>query len=163
MLKMTYIGKAVFLYKSRVLCIEFAYSLYIYLAGLLLRHPQISVDFMNVEELHEYCISLKGASESFPFDDVSLVFKVCGKMFALIPLDNPELSITVKCDPEKALELREQYDCVEPAFHFNKKYWNTIYPNRDMKEEEVKAWIQHSIDEVVKKLSKRIRDEYNQN
>ncbi|MDR1436726.1 MAG: MmcQ/YjbR family DNA-binding protein [Candidatus Symbiothrix sp.] len=115
---------------------------------------------MNIEELHEYCISLKGASASFPFDDVSLVMKVEGKMFALIPLDSTELQITLKCDPEKAVELRESYSCVEPAFHFHKKYWNTIYLNREMKTEEVKSWIRHSIDEVMKKLPKQVRDEY---
>lgn len=115
---------------------------------------------MNVEELHDYCLSLKGTTESFPFDDVSLVMKVEGKMYALIPLDNPELQIALKCDPEKAIELREQYLSVEPAYHFNKKYWNTIYPNRDMDNEQVKKWIRHSIDEVIKKLSKQIRDEY---
>jgi predicted DNA-binding protein (MmcQ/YjbR family) len=115
---------------------------------------------MNIEELHEYCISLKGAYADFPFDDVSMTMKVEGKMFALIPLDNLELQISLKCDPELALELREHYPCVEPAYHFNKKYWNTIYPNREMPDEEVKKWIRHSIDEVIKKLPKQIRDEY---
>jgi predicted DNA-binding protein (MmcQ/YjbR family) len=115
---------------------------------------------MNIEELHEYCVSLKGATASFPFDEVSLVLKVSGKMFALIPLDRTDLQISLKCDPEKALELRENYSCVEAAYHFNKKYWNTIYLNQDMKTEEVKYWIRHSIDEVMKKLPKHIRDEY---
>jgi predicted DNA-binding protein (MmcQ/YjbR family) len=117
---------------------------------------------MNVEELHDYCMSLKGATASFPFDDVSLVLKVCNRMFALIPLDSTELQIALKCDPEKAVELRERYSCVEAAYHFHKKYWNTIFLNRDMSEEDVKYWIRHSIDEVLKKLPKRIRDEYYQ-
>jgi predicted DNA-binding protein (MmcQ/YjbR family) len=115
---------------------------------------------MHIEELREYCLSLKGTDESFPFDDTSLVFKVLNKMFALIPIDNPELSIALKCDPEKAIELREKYDCVEPAYHFNKKYWNTIYLNRRMSDEDVKFWIRHSIDEVVKKLPKQVQREY---
>ncbi|MDH8701104.1 putative DNA-binding protein (MmcQ/YjbR family) [Dysgonomonadaceae bacterium PH5-43] len=115
---------------------------------------------MNIEEVHEYCASLKGVEACFPFDDVSLVFKVEGKMFALLPLDNPELQISVKCDPEKAIQLREKYSCVVPAFHFNKKYWNTIYINRGMKDDDVKSWIRHSIDEVIKKLPKKIKDEY---
>lgn len=115
---------------------------------------------MNIEELHAYCASLKGAEETFPFDEVSLVMKVCGKMFALIPLDETELQISLKCDPEKAFELREKYSCVVPAFHFNKKYWNSIYLNQDMEDEEVRSWIKHSIDEVMKKLPKRVRDEY---
>ncbi|GHT71656.1 hypothetical protein FACS1894155_00710 [Bacteroidia bacterium] len=118
---------------------------------------------MNIEELHDYCLSVKGATESFPFDEVSLVLKVRDKMFALIPLDSPELSIALKCDPEKAIELREQYSCVEPAYHFNKKYWNTIYLNRDMDDDEVKFWIRHSMDEVIKKLPKKVQDEYYQN
>jgi len=115
---------------------------------------------MNIEELHEYCISLKGTTEGFPFDEVTLVLKVEGKMFALIPLDSLELQISLKCDPEKAIELREKYPCVEGAYHFNKKYWNTIYLNQEMKDKEVKLWIRHSIDEVIKKLPKYKRDEY---
>ena len=115
---------------------------------------------MHIEELREYCLSLKGAGESFPFDDVSLVFKVLNKMFALLPIDNPELCISLKCDPEKAIELREKYSCVEPAYHFNKKYWNTIYLNRKMSDEDVKFWIRHSIDEVVKKLPKQVQHAY---
>jgi len=115
---------------------------------------------MHIEELREYCLSLKGVSESFPFDDVSLVFKVLNKMFALIPIDEPELSIYLKCDPEKAIELRETYSCVEPAYHFNKKYWNTIYLNRQMSDETVKFWIRHSIDEVLKKLPKQTQHDY---
>ncbi|MDR1938204.1 MAG: MmcQ/YjbR family DNA-binding protein [Tannerellaceae bacterium] len=115
---------------------------------------------MNVEELHAYCLSIKGAVDCFPFDDVSLVMKVMGKMFALIPLDSTALRVILKCEPEQALELRERYDCVVPAHHFNKKYWNTIYLNRDMRDEDVKQWILHSVDEVVKKLPKRVRDAY---
>ncbi len=117
---------------------------------------------MNIEELREYCLSLKSAVECLPFDEVTLVLKVLDKMFAVIPLDSLELSITLKCDPEKAIELREKYSCVEPAFHFNKKYWNTIYPNRAMSDEEVQSWIRHSIDEVLKKLPKRVQNEYYQ-
>jgi len=118
---------------------------------------------MNIEELHNYCMSLKGVSESFPFDDVSLVLKVENKMLAVIPLDSLELQISVKCDPEKAIELRERYSCVTPAWHFNKKHWNTIYLNREMNDDEVKHWICHSIDEVMKKQPKRVRDEYYKN
>ena len=115
---------------------------------------------MHIEELREYCLSLKGAGESFPFDDVSLVFKVMNKMFALIPIDATELNISLKCDPEKAIELREKYSCVEPAWHFHKKYWNTIYLNRKMSDEDVKFWIRHSVDEVIKKLPKQVQHEY---
>lgn len=117
---------------------------------------------MNIEELHEYCLSLKGTSESFPFDETSLVLKVLNKMYALIPLEEQKLCISLKCDPEKAIELRERYACVEPAYHFNKKYWNTIYLNQEMSDEEIKRWIRHSIDEVMKKLPKQMRNEYYQ-
>ena len=118
---------------------------------------------MNIEELHDFCNSIKGAKGSFPFDEVSLVMKVCDKMFALIPLDATELQISIKCDPEKAIELREKYSCVVPAYHFNKKYWNTIYLNKEMNDEDVKFWICHSVEEVIKKLPKKAQNEYYQN
>ncbi|MDR0427923.1 MAG: MmcQ/YjbR family DNA-binding protein [Dysgonamonadaceae bacterium] len=117
---------------------------------------------MNVEELYQFCISIKKAEESLPFDEVSLVLKVCNKMFALIRLDASELQVSVKCDPDKAVELREEYSCVTPAYHFNKKYWNTIYLNREMNDETVKFWIRHSVEEVIKKLPAKLRNEYNQ-
>jgi predicted DNA-binding protein (MmcQ/YjbR family) len=81
---------------------------------------------MNIEELREYCLNLKGTTEEFPFDEVTLVLKVQGKMFALIPLDNPETQIALKCDPERAITLREEYESIVPAWHFNKKHWNTV-------------------------------------
>jgi len=115
---------------------------------------------MNVEELREACLAVKGATESFPFDDVSLVFKVMDKMFALIPLDATQLQISLKCDPEKAVDLREKYTCVEAAYHFNKKYWNTLYLNQDMPQEEVVLWINHSVKEVLKKLPKKQQQAY---
>ncbi|RPH32456.1 MAG: MmcQ/YjbR family DNA-binding protein [Bacteroidales bacterium] len=80
---------------------------------------------MNIEELREYCISKKGVTECFPFDEVTLVFKVGGKMFALTNLDG-ELSINLKCDPERAIELREQYPSIIPGYHMNKIHWNTV-------------------------------------
>ncbi|WP_106831809.1 MmcQ/YjbR family DNA-binding protein [Parabacteroides pacaensis] len=115
---------------------------------------------MNIEEVREYCLSLKNVTESFPFDDVSLVFKVENKMFLLLPLDADEPSITVKCDPEQAEILRDQYNAVEGGYHFHKKYWNTIYLCRDMEEEEIKKWIRHSFSEVIAKLPKKIRETY---
>ncbi len=115
---------------------------------------------MNIEELREYCLSLKGAAEDMPFGDEYLIFRVFGKWFAAIQLTDPELKISVKCDPAKAVELRERYACVEAAWHFNKKYWNSIVLDRDMDDETVKRWIAHSVDEVVKKLPKAVRSEY---
>jgi len=109
---------------------------------------------MNIEDLRSFCLSVPGTEECLPFDDVNLVYKVMGKMYALIPLGTDICSISVKCDPEKALELREQYLAVEEAWHFNKKYWNTLLPNKDMEDSEIKRWIMHSVDEVIKKLPK---------
>jgi predicted DNA-binding protein (MmcQ/YjbR family) len=107
---------------------------------------------MNIEGVREYCLSFKGAEECLPFDEVTLVFKVMGKMFAVLPLDRETLSVTVKCDPDTAIDLRERYEAVEEAFHFNKKYWNTLYPNLDMDDKEIKKWIRYSVNEVIRKL-----------
>jgi predicted DNA-binding protein (MmcQ/YjbR family) len=115
---------------------------------------------MNIEELREYCISQKLATEELMFKDELLVFKVFGKWFAVIPLTDTELNICLKCDPVKAIELREQYNSVIPAWHFNKKYWNNIILNQDMNDETLKYWIKHSIEEVVKKLPKKLQAEY---
>ena len=115
---------------------------------------------MNIEEVREYCLSLMGATECFPFDDVNLVFKVEGKMFLLLPLDADEPCISLKCSTDYTEELRERYRAVEGAFHFNKKYWNTIYLERDMPDDEIKYWIHHSYREVIAKLPKRIRAIY---
>ncbi len=112
---------------------------------------------MNIEDLRDFCLSIEGAIECTPFDDVTLVFKIYEKMFAVIPLDSERLSISLKCDPEKAIELREHYNCVEAAWHFNKKYWNTIYPNGDMKDDDIQFWIEHSVSEVVKKVPKKLK------
>ena len=112
---------------------------------------------MDLEKLRNFCISIKNATEEMMFDNSILVFKVYNKWFAVIPLDDKELKICLKCDPEKAIELREQYSCVEAAWHFNKKYWNSIVLNYDMNDETVKYWIKHSLEEVVKKMPKKIK------
>lgn len=109
---------------------------------------------MNIEEIREYCLSLKAASEYFPFDDVTLVFRVMDKMFALLPLDSAEKSIALKCDPEKAIELRARYSFVTPGYHFNKKYWNTVFITSELSDKLLKEWICDSYNEVVKKFPK---------
>ncbi len=109
---------------------------------------------MNIEDVREYCLSLKAVTEHFPFDDVTLVFKVMDKMFALMPLDTAEKSISLKCDPEKAIELRAKHSFITPAYHFNKKYWNTIFITSEIPDKLVKELILHSYDEVVKKFPK---------
>lgn len=83
---------------------------------------------MNVEEIREYCISKPGVTEGFPFDDTTLVFKVGGKMFALLSLED-DLSMNLKCDPELAISLREQYPAIIPGYHMNKTHWNTVFTN----------------------------------
>ncbi len=81
---------------------------------------------MDVEMIREYCLHKKGCTESFPFDEVSLVFKTGNKMFAILSIDENPPSINLKCDPERAVELREKYDWVVPGFHMNKVHWNTV-------------------------------------
>ena len=109
---------------------------------------------MNIEQLREYCLSKKGATESFPFGEDTLVFKVMNKMFCLASLSEPG-SINLKCDPEKAVELREQYACVSPGYHMNKKMWNTVELDGTVSRKLICEWIDHSYDEVVKKLPAR--------
>jgi predicted DNA-binding protein (MmcQ/YjbR family) len=81
---------------------------------------------MNIEEIRTYCLSKKGTTEDFPFDETTLVFKVGGKMYALVSLDETPLRINLKCNPDKAISLREEYSFVIPGYHMNKKHWNTI-------------------------------------
>ncbi len=109
---------------------------------------------MNIEAIHKYCLSKKSSVEDYPFDDETLVFKVGGKIFALIPLEKIPLQINLKCDPEKAIELREEYENVQPGWHMNKKHWNTIIVDGNIRWSDVKDWIDHSYDEVVKGLKK---------
>ncbi len=114
---------------------------------------------MNIEELREYCLSLKAVTEHFPFDEVTLVFKVMDKMFALIPLDNPQPQIALKCDPDWAIELREQYENIVPAYHFNKKHWNSVIISPELTTNILTELIVHSYDLVVSGLSKKSREE----
>ena len=116
---------------------------------------------MNYEELRDYCMRLKGATEHFPFDEVTLVIKVQDKMFALLPLDNPETQITLKCDPERAIALREEYEAITSAWHFNKKHWNTVRIEPSVSLKLLKELIQHSYDLVVAGLPKKLREELN--
>ncbi|HRX93563.1 MAG TPA: MmcQ/YjbR family DNA-binding protein [Chitinophagaceae bacterium] len=99
---------------------------------------------MDIEILREYCLSKPGAEESLPFGPDTLVFKVKGKIFLLTGLDNEPLRFNVKCDPEKALELREEYACVQPGYHMNKKHWNTIVVDGTVSSRLLKEWIDSS-------------------
>jgi predicted DNA-binding protein (MmcQ/YjbR family) len=113
---------------------------------------------MNIETLREYCLSKPFAEECFPFDAVTLVFKVGGKIFALVALDEA-LCVNLKCDPEKALELREEYPAVQPGYHMNKTLWNTVHIDGSVSDNLLKRWIDHSYEEVVKAFSKKKREE----
>ncbi len=117
---------------------------------------------MDIEYLRDYCLSKGAVSEEFPFDDTTLVFKVMGKMFALCPLAKDPLRINLKCDPERAEELRESYDSIEPGFHMNKKHWNTLYLEGDVSDKMVLELIDHSYELVVSKFSKKLRMELQQ-
>ena len=106
---------------------------------------------MDIEKLREYCLAKKDATESFPFGEDTLVFKVKGKIFALVNMDG-DLSINLKCEPALAIELRERYSSVIPGYHMNKKHWNTIFLDGTVSDKEVFAWIDYSYQLLVGKL-----------
>lgn len=118
---------------------------------------------MHIEQLRDFCISKKGVTEHFPFDEITLVFKVMNKMFALSSLDKwekGEESINLKCDPEKALDLREEFEGINPGWHMNKRLWNTVtINNADVSDALVFELINHSYDLVVKGLTKKAQKE----
>ncbi|HOY31530.1 MAG TPA: MmcQ/YjbR family DNA-binding protein [Bacteroidales bacterium] len=116
---------------------------------------------MNIEELREYCLSKKGVTESFPFDKTTLVFKVLGKIFLLTDIET-DFSMNVKCDPGLAVELRERYPCVEPGYHMNKTCWNTVYIDGSISDRQLFEWVDHSYDEVVKKMPKKQKESLDQ-
>ena len=111
---------------------------------------------MNIEEFREYCLSKKDVTESFPFDDVTLVFKVRGKMFALTNTDG-EFSINLKCDPEKAIDLREHYPSVLPGYHMDKKHWNTVLIDGSINDNIIYEWIDDSYKLIADKFSDKKR------
>ncbi len=113
---------------------------------------------MNAEEIRNYCIAKKQVTESFPFNETALVFKVAEKMFALLDLE-ADLRISLKCDPQKALELRESYPAIQSGYHMNKKHWNTIYVDGSIDRNLVITMIDHSYNLVVSKLPAKIRNE----
>jgi predicted DNA-binding protein (MmcQ/YjbR family) len=117
---------------------------------------------MNIQQLYEFCLSKKGVTEHFPFDEETLVFKVGRKMFALTSLkewENENASINLKCDPEKSNELRAEYEAINPGFHMSKTHWNTITFNSDVSDKMICELINHSYDLVFKSLTKKIQVE----
>lgn len=118
---------------------------------------------MHIEEIRNVCITKKGVTEHFPFDDVTLVFKVMHKMFALTGFNDwekGEQKINLKCDPERAQELRGAYEGINPGWHMNKKHWNTVTINSaDVSDDLVRELINHSYDLVVNGLTKKMKEE----
>ena len=114
---------------------------------------------MHIEEFREYCILKKGVTEEFPFDEVTLVFKVMGKMFALAPLERIPSQVNLKCDPERAISLREEYDgVIIPGYHMSKVHWNTLYLEQ-LPADLIRTLIDHSYELVVNKLPKKLKEE----
>jgi predicted DNA-binding protein (MmcQ/YjbR family) len=122
---------------------------------------------MCIDEIREFCLQQPESTEDFPFDKDTLVFKVLGKIFALCPLKQWEEglpSITLKCDPEHAIELRENYSCIVPGFHANKKHWNTIHlETYEIPRKLLFEFISHSYAMVVKNMTKKQRRQLNYN
>jgi len=115
---------------------------------------------MDIEYFRKYCLSKAGVEECLPFDEHTLVFKLMGKMFALTSLVRQPLQVNLKCDPSRAIELRETYpEEIFPGFHMNKKHWNTIILEGDLGITFVKEMIDQSYDLVKKKLTKTLKEE----
>jgi predicted DNA-binding protein (MmcQ/YjbR family) len=114
---------------------------------------------MHIEAFREYCLSKKGVEESFPFDEVTIAFKVMGKIFAITGLDESPYSVNLKCEPEKAIELREKHpEDIRPGFHMNKKHWNTVEFETGLETGFLRELIDHSYELVVKGLRKKDRE-----
>ena len=114
---------------------------------------------MDLEQFREYCLSKVAATESMPFGEGVLVFKVAGKIFALAALDEIPATVNLKCDPDVALELRDRYQQVQPGYHMNKKHWNTVEIDSGVSEAELRKMIEHSYDLVMRALPKVQRDQ----
>lgn len=114
---------------------------------------------MNVEEFRNLCLRKKGITEEFPFDADTLVFKVMGKMFALVPLERKPPQCNLKCDPERAIELREEYDGdITPGYHMSKKHWNTLFLE-NLPPHLIVELLDHSYDLVVSSLTKKLKEQ----
>jgi predicted DNA-binding protein (MmcQ/YjbR family) len=115
---------------------------------------------MEVESFREYCLAKAAVTESTPFGEDVLVFKVSGKMFALVALDEVPATANLKCDPDRALELRDRYEQVRPGYHMNKKHWNTVEIDSEISDSELRNMIDDSYDLVVRSLPKAQRAKF---
>lgn len=114
---------------------------------------------MNLEEFYAYCQAKPGVEETFPFGEQTLVFKVMGKLFALTNLESDRFSINLKCEPERAVLLRESHpDDIRPGYHMNKRHWNTVSADGELSDELLRQLIDHSYELVVNGLPKKVRD-----
>ena len=113
---------------------------------------------MNIEDFREYCMGKPGVTEEFPFDEVTLVFKVMGKMFALTNLDG-DWSLALKCDPQRAIDLREEFPAIQPGYHMSKVHWNTVLMDGSLPQKLVLEMIDDSYQLVVDKLPRKVKDE----
>jgi predicted DNA-binding protein (MmcQ/YjbR family) len=113
---------------------------------------------MNIEEIRDYCIAKSGVTEGFPFDETTLVFKVMNKMYALTGLDGIPPFVNLKCDPDRAIELRGHYEAVKPGWHMNKQQWNSVYYTGNIPDDLVRELIDHSYELVVEGLKKANRE-----
>lgn len=113
---------------------------------------------MNIETFREYCMDKPGVTEEFPFDEVTLVFKVMGKMFALTNLDG-DWTLALKCDPDRAMELREMYPAIQPGYHMSKIHWNTIMMDGSLSQKLILELVDHSYQLVVDKLPRKLKEE----
>jgi predicted DNA-binding protein (MmcQ/YjbR family) len=114
-------------------------------------NPEVNLD---IEQIRKYCLRKKGVTEEFPFGEDTLVFKVAAKIFLLASLDTFPLQINLKCEPEKAIELREEYESVQPGYHMNKKHWITVTIDGSVSENKIFGWIDDSFNLVVAGLTK---------
>jgi predicted DNA-binding protein (MmcQ/YjbR family) len=113
---------------------------------------------MNIDSILKYCSELKGSIQDFPFDEKTLAMKVMGKIYALIDIEEATY-INLKCDPEKAIELRERHTAIIPGYHMNKKHWNSVGLTQDLDDLLIQELIQHSYEMVVKSLPKKLQNE----
>ncbi len=114
---------------------------------------------MDLEYFRQHCLQKKGVTEEFPFDEHTLVFKVMGKMFALTGLQREEFAVNLKCDPERAVELRELHPEIEPGYHMSKKHWNTVQCEGGLDPRLIVEMVDHSYDLVVSKMTKKLKAE----
>lgn len=118
---------------------------------------------MDLEQARLYCLSKIGTEEGFPFGPETLVFKVAGKIFALMGLESENPGMNLKCDPHLAIELRERYSDVKPGYHMNKNHWNTVMLEGSISDSELKKMIDHSYQLVIAGLPAKIRQELLEN